>query len=190
EQRPFVAWMEPPLPDEDSDAAREAARLGLEDRLIVRSATMGGAFGFPVENGVVSFNAPDIQAAEIPAANGISTAESLARLYAACVSTAEGGILLSDGSLADLLRVQSTGPQLSGVPDDGARWGTGFQLASPPSQPMLGPTSFGHAGAGGQLGFAGVDRGVGFAYLGNQMGGYGDARARAPTKALRAAVGA
>lgn len=37
------------------------------------------------------------------------------------------------------------------MPDDGARWGTGFQLSSPPSQPMLGPASFGHAGAGGQL---------------------------------------
>jgi CubicO group peptidase (beta-lactamase class C family) len=190
EQRPFVAWMEPPLPDEDSDAAREAARLGLEDRLIARSATMGGAFGFPVENGVVSFNATDIQAAEIPAANGISTAESLARLYAACVSTVERGMLLSDVSVADLLRVQSAGAQLSGLPDDGARWGTGFQLASPPTQPMLGRTSFGHAGAGGQLGFADVDHRVGFAYLGNQMGGYGDARARELTTALRVAIGA
>ncbi len=43
---------------------------------------------------------------------------------------------------------------------------------------MLGPTSFGHAGAGGQLGFADVDHEVAFAYLGNQMGGYGDARGR------------
>ena len=31
---------------------------------------------------------------------------------------------------------------------------------------------------------------VGFAYLGNQMGGYGDARARDLTAALRAAIGA
>jgi CubicO group peptidase (beta-lactamase class C family) len=190
EMRAFVAWMEPPLPDEDSHAAREAARLALQNGVVARSASMGGAFGFPVENGVVSFNATDIQAAEIPAANGMSTAESLARLYAACVSTVEGALLLSDVSLADLLRVQSAGPQLSGIPDDGARWGTGFQLASPPSQPMLGGTSFGHAGAGGQLGFADVDHHVGFAYLGNQMGGYGDARARELTMALRVAIGA
>jgi CubicO group peptidase (beta-lactamase class C family) len=190
EMRPFVAWMEPPLPDEDSHGAREAARLGLQNRVVARSASMGGAFGFPVENGVVSFNATDIQAAEVPAANGISTAESLARLYAACVSNVEGALLLSDVSRADLLRVQSAGPQLSGMPDDGARWGTGFQLASPPSQPMLGGTSFGHAGAGGQLGFADVDHRVGFAYIGNQMGGYGDARARELTMALRVAIGA
>ncbi|HTK44475.1 MAG TPA: serine hydrolase domain-containing protein [Patescibacteria group bacterium] len=190
EARRFVAWMEPPLPDDDSVDAGEAARLGGGDSVVARSASMGGAFGFPVEDGVVSFNATDIQAAEIPAANGISTAESLARLYAACISNLDGAPLLSAVSLEDLLAVQSSGPQLSGLPDDGARWGTGFQLASPPSQPMLGPTSFGHAGAGGQLGFGDVDHHVGFAYLSNQMGGYGDARARELTIALRAAIGA
>jgi len=190
EVRRCVAWMEPPLPDEDSVDAREAARLSREDSLLARSASMGGAFGFPVEDGVVSFNAADIQAAEIPAANGISTAESLARLYGACVSNVDGATLLSATSLEDLLSVQSAGPQLSGLPDDGARWGTGFQLASPPSQPMLGPTSFGHAGAGGQLGFGDVDHHIGFAYLSNQMGGYGDARARELTMAVRAAIGA
>jgi len=189
EVRHCVAWMEPPLPDEDSEAARQVAALIGEDSVVARSASMGGAFGFPVEDGVVSFNAPDIQAAEIPAANGISTAESLARLYAACVSNVGGAPLLTSTSLGDLLAVQSAGSQLSGLPDDGARWGTGFQLASPPAQPMLGRTSFGHAGAGGQLGFGDVDRRVGFAYLGNQMGGYGDARARELTLAVRTAIG-
>jgi CubicO group peptidase (beta-lactamase class C family) len=188
--RGSVAWMEPPLPDEESEAGREAARLGLRDRAVSRSASMGGAFGFPVENGVVSFNAQDIQAAEIPGANGVSTAESLARVYAACVSKVDATPLLSAASLDDLLHVQSAGRQLSGMPDDGTRWGTGFQLASPPSQPMLGPTSFGHAGAGGQLGFADVDHHVAFAYLSNQMGGYGDARARELTIALGHAIGA
>jgi CubicO group peptidase (beta-lactamase class C family) len=188
--RGSVAWMEPPLPDEESEAGREAARLGLRDRAVSRSASMGGAFGFPVENGVVSFNAQDIQAAEIPGANGVSTAESLARVYAACVSKVDATPLLSAASLDDLLHVQSAGRQLSGMPDDGTRWGTGFQLASPPSQPMLGPTSFGHAGAGGQLGFADVDHHVAFAYLSNHMGGYGDARARELTIALGHAIGA
>jgi CubicO group peptidase (beta-lactamase class C family) len=187
--RPSVAWMEVPLPDEDSPAAREAARLAEDDRVVSRSASMGGAFAFPVDDGIVSFNAPDLQRAEIPAANGISTAESLARAYAGCVSVVDGERLLSPASLEDLLRVQSAGPQLTHMPDDGTRWGTGFQLASPPSQPMLGPTSFGHAGAGGQLGFGNVDRAVGFAYLSNQMGGYGDGRARELTVALRHALG-
>lgn len=191
EVRPSVAWMEPPLPDEDSDAARAAARIAAEHPIVVRSLTMGAAFGFPVENGVVSFNDPAIQAAEIPAANGISTASSLARLYAACVTSIGGTApLLTDASITDALRVLAAGPQLTGLPDDGARWGTGFQLASPPSQPMLGPASFGHAGAGGQLAFADAEWGVGFAYVTNQMGGYGDRRARELTETLGAILGA
>jgi len=183
--RPLVAWMEPPLPDEDSDAARENAQVLNDDPDLMRSLTMGAAFAFPDDNGVVTFNGPDIQAAEIPAANGISNAPSLARLYAACVSPIEGPPLLTPESIRDALRVQSSGIQLTGAPDDGARWGTGFQISSPPTQPMLGPASFGHAGAGGQLGFADVAHTVGFAYLSNQMGGYGDARARELTVSLR-----
>jgi CubicO group peptidase (beta-lactamase class C family) len=185
-----VAWMEPPLPDEDSSAARDTARLALENPVVERSLSVGGAFGFPVEGGVVTFNDAAIQRAEIPAANGISAAPSLARLYAACVSEIDGPPLLSGPSIEDALHVRAAGPQRSGLPDDGARWGTGFQLSSPPSQPMLGPASFGHAGAGGQLGFADAEHQIGFAYLGNQMGGYGDARARELTVALRAVIGA
>jgi CubicO group peptidase (beta-lactamase class C family) len=189
--RPSIAWTEPPLPDEDSEAARTSARIVAEDPIVARSLTMGGAFGFPVEDGVVSFNDPAIQAAEIPGANGISTAESLARLYAGCVAqVGDHPPLLAASSIADALRVQAAGPQRSGQPDDGARWGTGFQLASPPSQPMLGPESFGHAGAGGQLAFADAEWKVGFAYLTNQMGGYGDRRARELSQALRTALGA
>jgi CubicO group peptidase (beta-lactamase class C family) len=187
--RSTVAWMEPPLPDEDSDAAREAARLARDNVAVSRSLSMGQAFVFPADDGMVTFNNPEIQAAEVPGANGISTAESLARMYAACVGPIDGTRLLSPGSIGDALSVRSAGPQRSGMPDDGARWGTGFQLSSPPGQPMLGPASFGHAGAGGQLGFADATREVGFAYISNQMGGYGDARARELTLALGRVVG-
>ena len=189
EARWSVAWMEPPLPDEDSDAARECAGIAREDSAVERSASMGGAIAFPAHDGIVTFNDPAIQSAEIPAANGISTAESLARLDAACVSVVDGPPIMSDPTIEDPLRVQAAGRQLSGMPDDGARWGTGFQPSSPPAQPMLG-TSFGHAGAGGQLAFADLDHCVGFAYLGNQMGGCGDVRARELTAALQAAIGA
>ncbi|HET7473431.1 MAG TPA: serine hydrolase domain-containing protein [Candidatus Limnocylindrales bacterium] len=185
-----VARMEPPLPDEDSEAARSAARIAAADPRIERAATMGGAFAFPADGSGVTFNDPVLQAAEIPAANGIATAASLARLYAGCVSAIDAPALLSPAAIADALRLRSAGGQLSGMPDDGTQWGTGFQLASPPSQPMLGSGSFGHAGAGGQLAFGDVDHRVGFAWLGNQMGGYGDGRARAVTAALARVLGA
>ena len=61
----------------------------------------------------------------------------------------------------------------------------GYAELCTPTQPMLGPTSFGHAGAGGQLAFADAGASVGFTWLGNQMGGYGDVRARSLADALR-----
>lgn len=186
--RPDVAWMEAPLPDEDSEAAREAARVSAANRCVERSGSVGGAFLFPADGDFVTFNDPAIQTAEIPGANGIATPRSLARLYAACITEIDGVRLLTDSSMKDAIQVQSAGPQLSGMPNDGARWGTGFQLSSPPAQPMVGTRSFGHAGAGGQLAFADPDHGVAFAYLSNQMGGYGDARARELTLALQSAL--
>lgn len=188
-ERSKVAWMEVPLPDDDSDLARGFAALG-SARHIERAMTLGKAFGFPTENGEVAFNNPRIQGAEVPGAGGVGTAASLARLYAACVSSVDGiGPLLTERSIADGLEVRSAGPQLTGQPDDGARWGTGFQVSSPPFVPMLGPTSFGHTGAGGQLGFADLEHRASFAYLTNQMGGYGDRRAYALVESVRASIG-
>ena len=184
-ERGHVAWMEPPLPDDDSEFAKGFASFGNDPR-IIRTMSLGKAFAFPSDDGQVTFNNPVIQAAEIPGAGGISSAESLAKLYAACVTGVDGGSpLLTPESIADGLRVLSAGPQLTGQPDDGARWGTGFQISSAPAQPLLGPRSFGHTGAGGQLAFADVDYGASFGYLSNQMGGYGDARARSLVEALR-----
>jgi CubicO group peptidase (beta-lactamase class C family) len=123
--------------------------------------------------------------AEIPGAGGISSADSLARLYAACVAGLGGPALLTIASIKDSLRVQSAGPQLTGQPDDGTQWGTGFQLSSAPAQPLFGSGSFGHSGAGGQLAFGDIDYRASFAYVTNQMGGYGDARARSLVDATR-----
>ena len=59
-------------------------------------------------------------------------------------------------------------------------------IASPPHTPLLGPRSFGHAGAGGELAFADDEpTGVGFAYVNNQMGGIPDDRARRLVEAVR-----
>ena len=182
--RESVAWMEPPLPDEDTPTVRALAQH-LAEPIPTRNLDMGGAFGFPVENGTVAFNDPQIQAAEVPAANGISTARSLACLYAGCVSEMEGPRILSRKSIDDAIRVQSSGQQRFGPPDSGHRWGTGFMLDSPPARPLLGSRSFGHDGAGGQLAFAADEYGVGFAYLSNQMGGLLDARATELTTALK-----
>jgi CubicO group peptidase (beta-lactamase class C family) len=79
---------------------------------------------------------------------------------------------------------RSAGDPITGPPNPGRRWGTGFQLASPPAQPMLSPASFGHDGAGGQLVIADPALVASFAYINNQMGGAGDQCANRITAAL------
>jgi CubicO group peptidase (beta-lactamase class C family) len=181
--RDMVAWMEPPLPDEDSALIRKVAEV--QATATVRQAmTVGEALPFPTENGIVTLNDAALQAAELPGVNGIATPRSLAHLYASCVSEAGGPRLLTPDSVADALVPQSWGQMVLGDPDLGQRWGTGFMLSSAPSRPMLGSGSFGHDGAGGQLGFADVTHRVGFAYLSNQMGPVFDQRANTLTSAL------
>jgi hypothetical protein len=56
---------------------------------------LGGGSTMPfIGNGV--FNRPEVRAAEVPAANGVTNARSLARMYAAVVGPVEG---VSDGPL-------------------------------------------------------------------------------------------
>jgi CubicO group peptidase (beta-lactamase class C family) len=54
---------------------------------------------------------------------------------------------------------------------------------------MLSSRSFGHDGAGGQVGFADPDLRAGFAYITNRMGGADDQRARRLTMAARRVLG-
>jgi CubicO group peptidase (beta-lactamase class C family) len=177
EEQEHVAWLLAPLPDADLELARQIREADARPER-VRAATMGGAFAFPAAGDHVTFNDPDIQAAEIPGANGIGDARSLARLYSACVYPLEGPRLMTQASVEDALIERSSGTPWSGGPDLRTRWGTGFALASPPTSPLLGPRSFGHGGAGGQLALADDEHAVGFAYINNQMGGIPDDRAR------------
>ncbi|TDC84210.1 class A beta-lactamase-related serine hydrolase [Micromonospora sp. KC606] len=174
-ERDAVAWMLAPLGDPGP----------ADDPVAERGITMGGAFAFPAdEDGLVSFNDPAIQAAQIPGAGAVSTAESMARLYAACVSEVDGARLLTPGSVDDAVTVRASGQQVYGHPDAGHRWGTGFLVHSAP-RPMLGERSFGHDGAGGHLAFGDDTHQVGFGYVVNQMGGVDDERAELLCTAVR-----
>jgi CubicO group peptidase (beta-lactamase class C family) len=113
-----------------------------------------------------NFNSPELHAAEIPGANGITTARSLAKLYASTVSTVDGTRLLEPATVADASREQSSGPDEVLIVR--TRFGSGFMLPSP-FEPLMGPSSFGHPGAGGSLGFADADTEVGFGYVMNTM---------------------
>jgi CubicO group peptidase (beta-lactamase class C family) len=135
----------------------------------------------------LTFNSAAVHRAELPGANGIGTARSLARLYAATIGEVDGIRLLSDQTVAAATVEQSSG--MDAVIGMENRFGSGFFLPSP-FAPLMGGRSFGHAGAGGSLAFADPDRGVAFAYVMNQMqpGLAGDPRAAGLVAALQTAI--
>ncbi|MBV8774828.1 MAG: beta-lactamase family protein [Deltaproteobacteria bacterium] len=108
--------------------------------------------------------------AEIPGANGHSTARALARIYGAlaCGGELDGVKIISSASIPRCYTEQSNGmDEVLKLP---TRFSLGYMLSQPGAQ--LGPNqrSFGHPGAGGSLGFADLDARVGFGYVMNQMG--------------------
>jgi CubicO group peptidase (beta-lactamase class C family) len=137
------------------------------------------------------------RAAELPAGNGIGNARALAKMYASMIGTVDGVRLLSERTvqrartpLTDNLK----GPEeLSNLSSgDPQRFGLGFELPRR-AEPMFGPGSFGHAGAGGRMAFAHPELGIAVAYVCNNMVWDGlsgpDKRWIGWTQALRAAVG-
>ncbi|HSP29426.1 MAG TPA: serine hydrolase domain-containing protein [Ilumatobacteraceae bacterium] len=134
-----------------------------------------------------AFNSRAVHATEMPAANGITTARSLARMYAATVGTVDGVRLIDDATM-DAVRAEAVnGPDACLVVP--SRFGMGFMLDGELT-PMLSPDSFGHAGAGGSLGYADPEAKVGYGYVMNQMGGgiAGDPRTINLTDAVRSCI--
>ena len=108
--------------------------------------------------------------AEIPAAGGHTTARALATLYGALATggALDGYRVLTAAAIERAHTEQANGPDL--VLGVVTRWGLGFQLNQPVAPLGPNPRTFGHAGAGGSLGFADPDARIGFGYVMNQMG--------------------
>ncbi len=124
------------------------------------------------------WNDPKVWSAMVPAANGITNASSLARMYAACIGPVDGIRLLDQATLANAIEPRTSGPDsvlMFPIP-----FGLGFMRNSDFS-PFTGDGAFGHYGAGGAVGFADPDRGLAFGYAMNQMqlGLAGDPRTNA-----------
>lgn len=113
------------------------------------------------------WNSRAMHAAEVPAANGIGDARSIARLYAACIGEVDGIRLLTPEQLADATTQRTTGPNrvLMGLD---IQFGLGFMLHSSLIA-FGGPKSFGHFGAGGSVGWADPDAELAFGYIMNRM---------------------
>jgi CubicO group peptidase (beta-lactamase class C family) len=156
-----------------------ATYLGPDGPIMKALGAPGGALS---DLGI--WNDPRLHAAEIPAANGICDARSLARLYGACVADVEdesGGTfrVLTPEQLDRSLQQQTEGPDQVLMGQD-LQWGLGFML----NRGMValaglgGPRSFGHFGMGGSAGWADPDLELGMGYVMNKMllGTTGDVR--------------
>jgi CubicO group peptidase (beta-lactamase class C family) len=128
--------------------------------------------------------------AERPAVGAITDARSLARMYAATLQPVDGVQLYSAATRALVTTPRTDGVETlveSGTAGPDLRFGLGYQLASP-SMPGFGPASYGHTGAGGRLGLADPEHGVGFGYVCSRMrdiGAGGDPRWRRVIDAVK-----
>lgn len=133
------------------------------------------------------FNSRALHATEMPGANGITTARSLARMYAATIGEVDGIRLLAPETVEAARAERVSGPDLTLV--QATRFGAGFWLHNP-ATPMIQDGSFGHPGAGGSLGYANPELGIGYGYVMNQMAANvaGDPRAMALNEAVVASL--
>lgn len=115
------------------------------------------------------------RAAEIGSANGVSNARALARMFGE-LATCGATLGFTPDDIASFSRVSSaTGRDATlQVP---TRFGPGFMLGMDNRHPgrggeslIFGRNAFGHVGAGGSVGFADPDAGIGFAYTMNRQG--------------------
>lgn len=131
-------------------------------------------------------NDPAYRAAQLPASNGIATADGLARFYASLIGELDGGTRLFAPETAQLARAErSSGPDRVLVIS--TRFGLGYMLHGSAS-PLLSEGSFGHPGRGGALGFADPESGIAFGYVTNgfRKSVTADPRAQALVRAVRA----
>jgi CubicO group peptidase (beta-lactamase class C family) len=114
-----------------------------------------------VFRGAFPWNDPVFHTAEIPAANAIGTARSIARLYAS----------LDDLLSEETLRLARSGlaRDLCAVTRRAYAFGVGFELQTELRTLGPPPAAFGHTGSGGSTHGAWPDEHVGFSYAMNEL---------------------
>jgi CubicO group peptidase (beta-lactamase class C family) len=166
----LIGGIAPPKPKEGAKAPVIKGPMGDFLRDMTDPDTMvGAAFNNPrMSPNTVSSR--EWRGAEIPAANGHGTATSLARIYGALARGGEvDGVRILEADTIDRARSeQVSGPDatLGRMP---MRYGLGFMLRSDFMPLSPSPNAFGHPGAGGSIGMADPDSGVGFGYVMNRM---------------------
>ncbi|MEQ9642660.1 MAG: serine hydrolase domain-containing protein [Alphaproteobacteria bacterium] len=158
-----------PSPDDPDNAFRRAL-VGDPESIPARFWFNTGGF-LPKR-----INTRQGRAAEIGAANGMTTARALAGLYAPLANNGrwKRRRLISTDAVARMAEVSSAGWDNTLLMP--TRFTTGFMKAMDNrarggDSVILGGTAFGHVGAGGSIGFADPAAKLSFGYVMNRMGG-------------------
>mgnify|MGYP000194412879 FL=1 len=144
-----------------------AAPAQLPNKYLASALTVNGALN--VKGG---FNRQDLHAAEVPGANGIANARSLAAMYSATFTETEtpnGAVRLLNEDTRKKMTVQQTKDgEVDLCLQTQRTFAMGFVT---PSEKLAfdAPGSYGHAGAGGSVSFADPGRQMGFSYIMNRM---------------------
>jgi CubicO group peptidase (beta-lactamase class C family) len=144
-----------------------AAPVQLPNKYLVSALSVNGALN--VKGG---FNRADLHAAEVPGANGIANARSLAAMYSATFTeteTSNGPVrLLNDDTRSKMTVQQTKDGEVDLCLQTERTFAMGFVT---PSEKLAfdAPGSYGHAGAGGSVSFADPLRQMGFSYIMNRM---------------------
>ncbi|CAF4071064.1 unnamed protein product, partial [Adineta steineri] len=117
------------------------------------------------------FNEQRTHEAEIPAANGITNARSVARLYASLIGDIDNNKykrLLNEEILKEATKSNTPPGEIDSVFNVTSVLAMGFFLLDR-TLPSLGQGVFGHSGAGGSIGFAAPAKQLSFAYVMNRL---------------------
>lgn len=112
----------------------------------------------------INYHDPKLLATPIPAANGVSSAFALARMYAMHANEGvwEGDTLIDPTVLAKMRQINATG--MDGVMPATMHWRAGFhRLFSLQNT----PNAYGHMGYNGSVAFCDPDRGLALAFIHN-----------------------
>ena len=190
-QNDRVATILPPRAGKPAEGGELFARAFTDQGSLTRRA-FSNLRGIPW---ISAMNAPEIRAVSLPSMGGIASAQALANFYA---------MLASDGTWAGrayfkkkTMEWMSTrlAQGFDPVLQCELSFSAGFMMdplngGGQKIRSLFGPSAsaFGHAGAGGSLGFADPEQGIGFGYVMNQMesGVLPDERCTALVRALYA----
>jgi CubicO group peptidase (beta-lactamase class C family) len=142
---------------------RLVAQVFGEDSPLAKSLEApGGAFADPA-----IWNTRAMHAAEVPSANGIGDARSIARMYAACLGDVDGARVLTPTQVERAATALTRGPDMV-LLDLDIQFGLGFMVHS--DLVAIGSErSFGHFGFGGSFGWADPDADLAMGYVMNRL---------------------